>query len=158
VGRYAKNNLIEILKKEYSRYHTSLLPNNDLYPLHRLDRLTSGVLLISKNKETARDFSIALRSKQIGKQYLALVNGICNMEGVFKVDYPLIEVDPLLGIWKSIHSDESKEYIKSHYLNDTPLDWNNAKHAETLFQVLHKDHASNQTVLLCQPVSFSTQI
>ncbi|EFC39346.1 predicted protein [Naegleria gruberi] len=131
-----------------------MLPNADLFPLHRIDRLTSGVLILGKSSEVARDFSASLKSKQVGKQYIAVAEGICPTEGLFKVDYPLMEIDPLLGIWRAVHSEESKEFIKKHYLHHTPLDWNNVKEAETLFQVLYRDYASNRTVFLCQPVSF----
>ena len=151
-----KNNLIHILKKEYSRYHPSMLPEEDLYPLHRLDRRTSGVLLLGKKKSVAGEFSHMLRNHQVGKQYLALVNGICNYDThqVFKVNFPIMAVDPLHGVHRCVHSEESKEFIRAHYNDgDKPLDWNNAKHAETLFQVLHKDYTNNRTILLCQPVS-----
>ncbi|KAG2381440.1 hypothetical protein C9374_006429 [Naegleria lovaniensis] len=158
-SRYLKNNLIHILKKEYSRYHPTMLPEEDLYPLHRLDRRTSGVLLLGKKKSVAGEFSSMLRSHQVGKQYLALVNGICNYDPheVFKVDFPIMAVDPLHGVFRAIHSEESKEYVRAHYNDgDKPLDWNDAKHAETLFQVLHKDYKNNRTILLCQPITGRT--
>lgn len=41
----------------------------------RLDRETSGVVLISKNKEAARELGRIFERRQAGKQYLAIVHG-----------------------------------------------------------------------------------
>lgn len=42
---------------------------------HRLDRLTSGVLILGKNSQTAGSLARQLREKKVEKQYLALVAG-----------------------------------------------------------------------------------
>lgn len=47
----------------------------NLHVLHRLDRLTSGLLLFAKNKVVAKAFHTALGLKTIGKTYLARVQG-----------------------------------------------------------------------------------
>ena len=44
-------------------------------PVHQLDRITSGVLVIAERLETARQWSVALRSGQVFKLYLAVVAG-----------------------------------------------------------------------------------
>ena len=44
-------------------------------PLHRLDRNSSGILCFSKSLEGAVAFSSALRKGEIGKTYLALLEG-----------------------------------------------------------------------------------
>ncbi len=44
-------------------------------PLHRLDRNSSGLLCFSKSLEGAIAFSSALRNGQVGKTYLALLEG-----------------------------------------------------------------------------------
>ncbi len=46
--------------------------NGRLYGVHRLDRVTSGILLFAKNKETAISLSDAFRKKEITKYYVAL--------------------------------------------------------------------------------------
>jgi 23S rRNA pseudouridine1911/1915/1917 synthase len=43
--------------------------------VHRLDRDTSGVLLVAKTRPLAAALARALRSKEAGKEYLALVHG-----------------------------------------------------------------------------------
>ncbi len=44
-------------------------------PLHRLDRRTTGVLAFSQSLAGARWFSLALRERLVGKEYLALAEG-----------------------------------------------------------------------------------
>ena len=44
-------------------------------PAHRLDRFTSGCLLLTKDRAAARAIDLAFRHHQIEKQYLAIVHG-----------------------------------------------------------------------------------
>ena len=44
-------------------------------PVHQLDRITSGVLVIAEHLEAARQWSLALRSGRVLKLYLAVVAG-----------------------------------------------------------------------------------
>jgi tRNA pseudouridine65 synthase len=46
-----------------------------LYPVHRLDRGSSGVIVFAFSSEAARDLQGALMSEQAEKEYLALVRG-----------------------------------------------------------------------------------
>ncbi|KAL9653682.1 hypothetical protein ABK040_009157 [Willaertia magna] len=140
VGRYHKNTLLYILQNEYSKFNKSILPEGNLYPLHRLDRLTSGVLIIGKTKDATLEFQNHLKNKTIQKQYIAIVEGICEREGVFDINYPLIQIDPVLGIWKAIKED-------NHHL---------AKHALTKCQVLKRDYEKNRSIILCQPITGRT--
>ncbi|GGP23748.1 pseudouridine synthase [Silvimonas iriomotensis] len=43
-----------------------------LFPLHRLDRITSGLLLVARSSEAARDFGEMFASRTLEKFYLAL--------------------------------------------------------------------------------------
>ena len=45
------------------------------YLLHRLDKDTTGVLIIAKNRLYAKEFSSYLKNKNIRKTYLAIVHG-----------------------------------------------------------------------------------
>lgn len=45
---------------------------NELYTLHRLDKVTSGLLLFAKNPETAKEISRQFRKRQVEKYYIAL--------------------------------------------------------------------------------------
>jgi tRNA pseudouridine65 synthase len=46
-----------------------------LWPLHRLDKATSGVLLFARNVEAARHWGLAFEAGEVRKRYLALVRG-----------------------------------------------------------------------------------
>lgn len=58
-----------------------------LFPVHRLDRPTSGVLLFGKSKETAKALSQSFEQHQVSKGYLAVVRGYPPASG--NIDYPL---------------------------------------------------------------------
>lgn len=65
----------------------------DVWPAHRLDKGTSGVLLLARNAETASALGQAFAAGAIHKQYLALVRGWPSERG--SIDYPLAR-DPEL--------------------------------------------------------------
>lgn len=44
----------------------------ELYPVHRLDKMTSGLLLLARHGEANRALSMAFAQRQVSKQYLAL--------------------------------------------------------------------------------------
>ncbi|MCO5144057.1 MAG: RluA family pseudouridine synthase [Oligoflexia bacterium] len=47
----------------------------DLYPVHRLDRETSGVVLFAKNHEAHKALSLLFESREMKKTYWAFVRG-----------------------------------------------------------------------------------
>jgi tRNA pseudouridine65 synthase len=63
------------------------LMGKHIYPVHRLDRATSGALLLSLNPGTARLLQEQWESGGVEKRYLALVRGIPPEEGV--IDSPV---------------------------------------------------------------------
>lgn len=62
-----------------------------VWPLHRLDRGTSGVVVFALDIETAREFSTALERGEVEKRYVALVRGHAPDE--LLIDYALRKVD-----------------------------------------------------------------
>jgi tRNA pseudouridine65 synthase len=60
-----------------------------VYPAHRLDRKTGGVLLFSLNKETDQLIQPYFAEKKIDKEYLAILRGYCLENGT--IDYPLMK-------------------------------------------------------------------
>lgn len=56
----------------------ALRPQDDLRIVHRLDRDTSGCLLLAKGVEAARHFDLAFREGAVQKTYVALVDGVPN--------------------------------------------------------------------------------
>lgn len=57
-----------------------------LYPVHRLDRPTSGLLLFALNEHSARALKIQFDTGQIEKRYLAIVRGYVDSQ---TIDHPL---------------------------------------------------------------------
>jgi len=50
----------------------SLLGNESIFPVHRLDKMTSGLILFAKNKKSNSELSQLFAEKKIEKYYLAL--------------------------------------------------------------------------------------
>lgn len=71
------------------QYARQLNGGGHVYPCHRLDRPTSGVLLFARDPDTASRFGRALMAGQVEKTYLALVRGWPAEQG--SIDHPLRE-------------------------------------------------------------------
>ncbi|MFT4663807.1 MAG: tRNA pseudouridine65 synthase [Polaribacter sp.] len=65
--------------------------NQRIYPVHRLDRGTSGVLLFGKTSAAAAQISEQMRNNEIHKTYLAIIRGYVAEEGI--IDYALNNKD-----------------------------------------------------------------
>lgn len=61
--------------------------NKHVYPVHRLDRKTSGVLIFALSSDANRKLGQQFANHEIQKEYLALVRGWTEDEGV--IDYDL---------------------------------------------------------------------
>lgn len=66
----------DVVAMKLVRNHTGL----KIFPTHRLDRPTCGVLLFAKNKTAARALNRAFERKQIQKSYHAVVAGRPSLE------------------------------------------------------------------------------
>ena len=71
-GTKSKNNLIDVFSK------SELFNFSKPYPVHRIDKDTSGVLIIAKNRETAKLLTTLFRLRKIHKTYLAICEGEVN--------------------------------------------------------------------------------
>ena len=93
-GRYRHNSVIFILAKElgYKQLHT----------VHRLDRLTSGVLIFSKSSAKARVMEQLIKAREVQKEYVCRVMGkfpeheiVCDQPlEVISYKIGLVVVDP----------------------------------------------------------------
>lgn len=61
--------------------------NRHVYPVHRLDRKTAGVLLFALDESTHKIMQSYFAERTIGKKYLAIVRGYTDDCG--EIDYPL---------------------------------------------------------------------
>jgi tRNA pseudouridine65 synthase len=77
-----------------------------LFLAHRLDRATSGVVLLAKSREIAGELGRQFMARGVIKRYLAVVRGWPDVEGV--IDYPLPDVrdhaprKPALTRWRTL--------------------------------------------------------
>ena len=71
-GTKSFKNIIDIIK------NTKYFENSKPFIVHRLDKETSGVLIIAKNRKFAQLFTSLFRIRKIHKTYLALVYGRVN--------------------------------------------------------------------------------
>jgi tRNA pseudouridine65 synthase len=73
-------NCLFLLRKQIGSY---------LYPVHRLDGATSGVLLFALDAEAASKVQAQFRERTVSKRYVALVRGWTETEGEQQIDSPL---------------------------------------------------------------------
>ena len=71
---------LQLVRDQVGRY---------VYPIHRLDRPTSGVLLFALNEDIARELNRQFSERLVTKTYYALVRGFLEGSGI--VDYALKE-------------------------------------------------------------------
>ena len=81
-GTKSKKNIIDIFSK------SDLFKDTKPFSVHRLDKDTSGVFIIAKNRETAQLLTSLFRLRKVYKTYLAICHGelILNNEGFLKDD------------------------------------------------------------------------
>eukprot|EP00039_Didymoeca_costata_P009214 m.121703 g.121703 ORF g.121703 m.121703 type:complete len:257 (-) comp14403_c0_seq7:691-1461(-) len=66
-GRYRHNTIVGILG-----YQRGL---HQLHPCHRLDRLTSGLLILAKNQQMAKKIDADISNRMVSKEYICKVRG-----------------------------------------------------------------------------------
>ena len=71
-GTKSFKNIVDILK------NTKYFENSKPFIVHRLDKETSGILIIAKNRKFAQLFTSLFRIRKIHKTYLAIVYGKVN--------------------------------------------------------------------------------
>ncbi|MCH2224926.1 MAG: pseudouridine synthase, partial [Crocinitomicaceae bacterium] len=73
---------VQILRDQLNQY---------VYPAHRLDRKTSGVLLFSKDEHSNREMQMQFMQQEVKKTYLSIVRGYTEDKGI--IDYALTKDD-----------------------------------------------------------------
>lgn len=74
--------VLQILREQMGR---------TVYPVHRLDRATSGVLLFALDPASAARLCAAFAERRVRKRYRAVVRGRAPEEGV--IDHPVVDED-----------------------------------------------------------------
>ncbi|CRG99350.1 pseudouridylate synthase, putative [Plasmodium relictum] len=90
-----------------------------IYTLHRLDKLTSGIVLFGKNKEFSTSFSENLSNNKIKKTYIARVDGDFR-----KLIRKLLDENKVINNISSINLNDLMEQYCNNCKNDSSLKYN----------------------------------
>lgn len=106
---------------EYFRYMRPL--NSFLELVHRIDRDTSGILILSKKRTALCHLHKQLREKKIKKEYIALVHGKWPVS-IKKISEPLLKIQSIknskkIVIHKNGKPSETLFKIKQEYFSTT---------------------------------------
>ncbi|XP_059954283.1 pseudouridylate synthase RPUSD2 [Mesoplodon densirostris] len=123
-GRFRHNTVIFILGKEHQL--------KELHPLHRLDRLTSGVLMFAKTAAVSERIHEQVRDRQLEKEYM------CRVEGEFPAEEVTCK-EPIL--------------VVSYKVGVCRVD-PRGKPCETVFQRL--SYNGHSSVVRCRPLTGRT--
>lgn len=63
------------------------ITNSEIYPVHRLDTVTSGVMVYAKTKKAAAFLTKEITENRFGKTYLAVVHGEIEPESAVLEDF-----------------------------------------------------------------------
>ena len=111
-GTKSFKNIIDILKD--SKYFVNHKP----YIVHRLDKETSGILIIAKSREYAQLFTSLFRIRKIHKTYVALTYGkVSKLKTILKDDLVLYEnnrkiIQKAISYLKVLKSSDSYSYVE----------------------------------------------
>jgi 23S rRNA pseudouridine955/2504/2580 synthase len=63
------------IKKSLDKMAAALFPNDTVLLVHRLDKETSGIIIVAKNQKAAQKMAKDFQSRDIHKTYIALLSG-----------------------------------------------------------------------------------
>ena len=111
-GTKSKKNLIDILAS--SEFFKDTKP----FPVHRLDKETSGIMIISKNHNSARLLTTLFRLRKIHKTYLAVCHGhISKKKGELKNELITFEndkkkIEKAITYYKVLSETDSTSFLE----------------------------------------------
>eukprot|EP00112_Aurelia_sp_Birch-Aquarium-sp1_P002989 Seg13338.1 transcript_id=Seg13338.1/GoldUCD/mRNA.D3Y31 product="RNA pseudouridylate synthase domain-containing protein 2" protein_id=Seg13338.1/GoldUCD/D3Y31 len=88
-GRYRHNTIVFILGRDYEL--------TNLHTIHRIDRLTSGILMFAKTVKRAQEMEKFVKERSVAKEYLCRVVGEFPKEPVV-CDKPMMVVSHNVGV------------------------------------------------------------
>ena len=141
-GVYITHTLIARIKEDFGR---------KLNLAHRLDRETSGVVVLCKDRESNRRLAGMFARGEVGKSYLAVVYGEVP-EDRFEIDAPIGKMD------QRDRFPQEYEWGKAHklatYLPKRRVDFDGGKPARTSFETIRR--LEGYTVLRAEPATGRT--
>ncbi len=103
IDRHETRFAIQILRDQIGQY---------VYPLHRLDKPTSGVLFFALSKEAANLVSQQFKDHTIQKTYITAVRGYTDESGI--VDHPLKEKLDKIADKKADQNKEAQKAVSEY--------------------------------------------
>jgi tRNA pseudouridine65 synthase len=85
-----------------------------VWPVHRLDKPTSGILMFALDKESAKSLSDLFFNRRVKKKYKSVVRGITSIEET--INYPLKDIPDKKSGKKSGGQDTLREAVTSYNL------------------------------------------
>jgi tRNA pseudouridine32 synthase/23S rRNA pseudouridine746 synthase len=79
-------------------------------PVHRLDRDTSGCLLLARNPKAHKRFQRAFEDKKVSKTYVAVLDGVPEGESG-TIDLPLAKVSTAEEGWRMVHDPKGRPSV-----------------------------------------------
>jgi tRNA pseudouridine32 synthase / 23S rRNA pseudouridine746 synthase len=79
-------------------------------PVHRLDRDTSGCLLLARNARAHKIFARAFEEGRVGKTYLAVLDGVPGQEAG-RIDMPLAKISSREQGWRMVADPNGKPAV-----------------------------------------------
>lgn len=106
-----------------------------VFPIHRLDRPTSGVLLFALNSEIANLLCQQFEGKTVQKSYLAVVRGYLN--GADRIDYPLkIQRDKIADKFSREEKEAQTAVTDYVGLNTAEMTWAAGKYQTSRYSLV----------------------
>lgn len=103
-GKSFRNNLIYQLRSVH------IPPFPDAHPTHRLDRDTSGVVIVAKTSESCSEMGAQFAGQEIEKEYVAIVKGIPDRT-ITEVNLPIGKSTDSIISYKFQVTPDGKEAI-----------------------------------------------
>ncbi len=97
-GALSLANHLDSLRFDFRRFPSAV---------HRLDRDTSGCLLLARHPKAHKRFAAAFEAGQVAKEYLAVVEGVPGEAGGV-IDLPLVKVSTREAGWRMVADDRGK--------------------------------------------------
>ncbi|CEP62704.1 pseudouridine synthase PUS6 LALA0_S06e01794g [Lachancea lanzarotensis] len=146
-GQYYKNSMVEALKAQ----------GMNVFPTHRLDKVTSGILVMGKNPVTANKVQHQIRQRTMRKTYLARVEGCFpkTLDRISPGDADFPTATEACADASRATKEESEMYtieLKKQF----PAAFSAARDATTWFYPVKYFPESNHTLVACQPVTGRT--
>ena len=110
-GTKSFRNIIDILK------NTKYFENSKPFVVHRLDKETSGLLIVARDQQTAKKFSNYFKGRKIIKTYLAIVSP-CPKTETGIIDLPLLKGERKGQRKMTVDHEKGKQAITEYKILD----------------------------------------